>query len=55
MAGRIWCARHFVFLRRILHELFAGAFQDERATVFRDDPKGQPSVLPAQLALVILL
>jgi transposase len=43
-----------IFLRRIRHELFSTAFQEELATIFRDRPKGQPPVPPAQLALVTL-
>jgi hypothetical protein len=55
IVGRIRRAKLFVFLRRIRHELFAEAFQEELATIFRDSPKGQPPVPPAQLALVTLL
>src|SRR6266511_4618425 len=55
IVARIRRAKLFVFLRRVRHELFANAFQEELATIFRDSPKGQPPVPPAQLALVILL
>jgi len=48
-------AEFFIFLRRVRHELFADAFQDKLATLFRDSPKGQPAVTPAQLALVTVL
>jgi hypothetical protein len=52
---RIRWAQLFLFLRRIRHELFSTAFQEELATRFRDQPKSQPPVPPAHLALVILL
>jgi hypothetical protein len=48
-------AKLFIFLRRVRHELFADPFQEELATLFRDSPKGQPAVPPAQLALVTVL
>jgi transposase len=55
IVSRIRRAKLFIFLRRIRHELFSTAFQEELATLFRDRPKGQPPVPPAQLALVTLL
>jgi transposase len=55
IVSRIRRAKLFIFLRRIRHELFSTAFQEELATIFRDRPKGQPPVPPAQLALVTLL
>ena len=55
IVARIRRAKLFVFLRRSRHELFPAAFQAELATIFRDSPKGQPPVPPAQLALVTLL
>ena len=48
-------AKLFVFLRRYRHELFDEAFQTELAEVYRDSPKGQPPVPPAQLALALIL
>ncbi len=48
-------AKLFVFLRTIRHELFDAAFQAELAQVFRDSPRGQPPVPPAQLALATIL
>lgn len=48
-------AKLFVFLRRYRHELFDEAFQTELAGVYRDSPKGQPPVPPAQLALALIL
>jgi transposase len=55
IVSRIRRAKWFIFLRRIRHELFSTAFQEELASIFRDTPKGQPPVPPAQLALVTLL
>jgi len=55
IVSRIRRAKLFIFLRHIRHELFSTAFQEELATIFRDHPKGQPPVPPAQLALGILL
>jgi Transposase DDE domain/Transposase domain (DUF772) len=52
---RIRRAKLFVFLRQRRHALFTEAFQTALATIFRDRPKGQPPVPPAQLALVTLL
>lgn len=52
---RIRRAKLFVFLRTIRHDLFDDAFQAELAQVFRDSPKGQPPVPPAQLALATIL
>jgi hypothetical protein len=52
---RIRRAKLFTFLRRVRHELFCDAFQEELATIFADSPKGQPPVSPAQLALVSIL
>ncbi len=48
-------AKLFVFLRQHRHELFDEAFQTELAEVYRDSPKGQPPVPPAQLALALIL
>ncbi|SBW17982.1 hypothetical protein FDG2_0458 [Candidatus Protofrankia californiensis] len=48
-------AKLFVFLCRYRHELFDKAFQTELAEVYRDSPKGQPPVPPAQLALALIL
>lgn len=48
-------ARLFVFLRRYRHELFTEEFQAELALVYKDSPKGQPPVPPAQLALAVIL
>lgn len=52
---RIRRAKLFVFLRHIRHDLFDDAFQAELTQVFRDSPKGQPPVAPAQLALATIL
>jgi Transposase DDE domain/Transposase domain (DUF772) len=52
---RIRRAKLFVFLRHHRHELFAEPFQQELATLYKDQPQGQPPVPPAQLALATLL
>jgi Transposase domain (DUF772) len=53
--ARIRRAKLFILLHRIRHARFCDAFQEELGTRFRDSPKGQPPVPPAQLALVTLL
>lgn len=55
VVSKIRRAKLFVFLRRIRHELFDDAFQEELGTIFQDRPKGQPPVPPAQLALATIL
>jgi hypothetical protein len=55
IVARIKRAKLFVFLRRVRHELFDGAFQDELAAIFRDSAEGACPVPPAQLALVTIL
>lgn len=55
VVARIKRAKLFVFLRRVRHELFDAAFQDELATIFRDSPEGACPVPPARLALATLL
>jgi transposase len=55
IVSRIRRAKLFIFLRRLRHELFSPAFQEELATIFRDRPRGQPPIPPAQLVLVTLL
>lgn len=52
---RIRRAKLFVFLREQRHQLFDRAFQQELAETYRDSPRGQPPVPPAQLALALLL
>ena len=52
---RIRRAKLFVFLRQHRHTLFADPFQQELATLYKDQPQGQPPVPPAQLALATLL
>jgi hypothetical protein len=52
---RIRRAKLFVFLRQYRHTLFADPFQQELATLYKDQPQGQPPVPPAQLALATLL
>jgi Transposase domain (DUF772) len=48
-------AKLFVFLRQHRHELFDEQFQAELAQAYKDRPKGQPPVPPAQLALATIL
>jgi hypothetical protein len=55
IVARIKRAKLFVFLRRVRHELFDAAFQEELATIFRDSAEGRCPVPPAQLALVVIL
>jgi transposase len=55
IVSRIRRAKLFICLRRIRHELFSTAFQEEWTTIFQDKPKGHPPVPPAHLALVPLL
>ena len=55
IVARIKRAKLFVFLRRVRHELFDAAFQEELATIFRDSAEGSCPVPPAQLALVMIL
>src|SRR4051812_9350118 len=52
---RIKRAKLFVFLRLWRHALFDAAFQAELAAGYRDSPKGQPPIPPAQLALATIL
>jgi hypothetical protein len=52
---RIRRAKLFVFLRHHRHTLFADPFQQELATLYKDQPQGHPPVPPAQLALATLL
>ena len=52
---RIRRAKLFVFLRERRHEIFADAFQEELARLYKDSSLGQPPVPPAQLALATLL
>lgn len=47
--------RLYAFLRRHRHELFDEAFQAELAEMYADNPKGQPPVAPALLAMVTIL
>lgn len=45
----------FVFLRLYRHELFDEAFQEELANLYRKVERGQPPVVPAMLALALML
>ena len=55
IVSRIRRAKLFVFLRKVRHQLFDEQFQLELAEIFEDNPKGQPPVSPAKLALVTIL
>lgn len=52
---RIRKAKLFVFLRQHRHELFDEAFQEELAGLYRPAERGQPPVVPALLALALIL
>ena len=52
---RIRRAKLFVFLGRQRHTLVADPWQPELATLYKDQPQGQPPVSPAPLALATLL
>jgi transposase len=52
---RIRRAKLFVFLRHYRHELFADAFQQDLATLYKESNQGYPPVPPAQLALATIL
>jgi hypothetical protein len=52
---RVRRAKLFVMLRLRRHELFDEVFQAELAGLYREAPKGQPPVPPAQLALATIL
>lgn len=54
IVSRIRRAKLFVFLRKVRHQLFDDQFQLELAEIFDDNPKGQPPVSPAKLALVTI-
>jgi transposase len=44
---RIKRAKLFIFLRRHRHQLFTAEFQAELASIYKDQPPGQPPVPPA--------
>jgi len=52
---RIRKAKLFVFLRQHRHELLDEAFQQELASLYRPAERGQPPVVPALLALALIL
>src|SRR5438105_10622086 len=52
---RIRKAKLFVFLRKHRHELFNEAFQQELANLYREAERGHSSVVPAMLALALIL
>ena len=52
---RIRRAKLLVFLRAWRHQLLSDAFQEELATLYKDRPRDQPPVPPAQLALAVIL
>src|SRR5579884_4360318 len=55
VSKRIKRAKLFTFLRRIRHELFSDAFQEELGVLYEESPFGQPPVPPAKLALATIL
>src|SRR5499433_1118155 len=52
---RIRLAKLLVLLRQHRHTLCSDPFQEEWATLYKDQPQGHPPVPPAQLALATLL
>ena len=52
---RIRRAKLLVLLRQHRHTLFGDPFQEDLATLYKDQPQGHPPVPPAQLALATLL
>lgn len=48
-------AKLFVFLGHHRHELFDDAFQERPATLYAPSLRGQPPILPAQLALATIV
>src|SRR5437763_6588265 len=48
-------AKFFVFLRRVRHDLFDDAFQDELIALYPERTSGRPPPPPALLAAVTLL
>jgi hypothetical protein len=52
---RIKRAKLFTFLRKVRHELFDDAFQEELGILYDESPLGQPPVPPAKLALATIL
>jgi transposase len=52
---RVRRAKLFPFLRRVRHELFDEAFQQELSVLYEESPFGQPPVPPAKLALATIL
>ncbi|MEG5176339.1 IS1182 family transposase [Microcoleus sp. B3-D7] len=55
VASRIRKAKLFLFLRNIRHQLFDEEFQVELATLFKDSTVGKCPLVPAQIALAIIL
>ncbi len=47
--------RFFPFLRRVRHRLFDADFQERLASMYSDNPRGNPPRPPALLATVVLL
>lgn len=55
VAKRIRQASLFLFLRKIRHQLFDEEFQTELAGLFKDSTVGKCPIVPAQIALAIIL
>ena len=55
VAKRIRRAKLFLFLRNIRHQLFDEEFQTELASLFKDSTVGKCPLVPAQIALAIIL
>ena len=55
VVSRMRRAKLFVFLRHYRHEVFDEVFQQELATLYRPSKRGHPPIVPAQLALAVIL
>jgi hypothetical protein len=55
VAQRIRSAKLFLFLRKIRHQLFDEEFQSELGHLFKDSTVGKCPIVPAQIALAIIL
>jgi len=55
VAKRIRSAKLFLFLRKIRHQLFDREFQEELSSLFKDSTVGKCPIVPAQIALAIIL
>ncbi len=54
VAKRVRKAKLFVFMRKYRHQIFDEAFQQELATLYQDSKRGQPPIIPVQIALATI-